>query len=472
VPSLISPKAASPKAPLHKVLSAHTWRVTSLVVGVLMIIFASAFAYFTQSRSSVYRDWVVHTYETREQIHALHATLNGVRSAALLGMLTQDTQQIDQFNAQVSQLGRITARLKSMTTDNPDQQERLAVLTMPIEKQVAVLKELVNRPELFPPASPQLANALASESALETQDEDIIDKFDARESVLLQQRLGRWNVLYGRSLVALAALFATAIFLVIYNFRLLVSELNWRREREDLDRQNLESYRALSARILELQDNERRRIARDLHDSVGQFLSGMKLNLGQLRRKTAASPDAPALLTDTLDLADRAIGEVRTISHLLHPPLLDELGLESAARWYLEGFAKRSGIKVVITIAGLEERLPREVELALFRVLQESLTNVHRHAHASQVLIDVNCAEDRVILVVNDNGRGVPPDVLRGFRDGLAGGIGLAGMRERLAELNGVLDVDSSGQGTVVRATLPSLVCTPQQVQSVAIFNS
>jgi signal transduction histidine kinase len=461
-----------PKAPLHKVFSTHSWRVTSLLIGVVMIIFASAFAYFTQSRSSVYRDWVVHTYETREEIHALHATLNGVRSAALLAMLTQGPEQIAQFNTQVTQLGRITAQLKSMTTDNPDQQDRLAALTMPIEKQVAVLKELVNRPELFPPASPELANALASESALETQDEDIIDKFEAQESVLLQMRLGRWNVLYGRSLVALAALFATAIFLVIYNFRLVISELNWRREREELDRQNLESYRALSARILELQDNERRRIARDLHDSIGQFLSGMKLNLGQLRRKTSASPEAPALLTDTLDLADRAIGEVRTLSHLLHPPLLDELGFESAARWYLEGFAKRSGIKVVITIAGLEERLPREVELALFRVLQESLTNVHRHAQASEVLIDVNCSEDRVVLVVTDNGRGIPPEVLRSFRDGLAGGIGLAGMRERLAELSGILDVDSSAQGTTVRATLPTFLSAPTESHSVTIFNS
>src|SRR5579871_6866904 len=464
VPSPVLPKLSS-----QNVFSAHTWRVTSLIVGVLMIIFASAFAYFTQLRAGVYRDWVVHTYETREEIHALHATLNGVRSAALLAMLSQQPDHLAQFNNLVSQLGRINSRLKSMTTDNPDQQERLAALTMPIEKQVAVLKELANRPDRFPPASPELASALANETSLETQDEDIIDKFEAGESVLLQQRLARWNVLYGRSLVALAALFATAIFLVIYNFRLLVSELNWRREREELDRQNLESYRALSARILELQDNERRRIARDLHDSVGQFLSGMKLNLGQLRRKTSASPDAPALLTDTLDLADRAIGEVRTLSHLLHPPLLDELGFESAARWYVEGFSKRSGIKVVIELSGLEERLPREVELALFRVLQEALTNVHRHAQADEVLIDVTCSEDRVVLVVSDNGRGIPADILRGFRDGLAGGIGLAGMRERLAELHGVLDVDASGQGTTVRATLPTILSTSEEGHSVTI---
>jgi len=213
----------------------------------------------------------------------------------------------------------------------------------------------------------------------------------------------------------------------------------------------------LSARILELQDVERRRIARELHDSVGQFLAGLKLNLGQLRRRDSSSnPHNQPLWAETIELTDRAIGEVRTISHLLHPPLLDELGFHSAARWYTEGFAKRSNIAVNLRFADYNGRLPREVELALFRVLQESLTNVHRHSQATHVHIEVQPSEGSVVLIVSDDGLGLNSETLRRFQEGGAGGIGLGGMRERIAELGGALEVQSGPAGTEIRATLPT----------------
>jgi two-component system, NarL family, sensor kinase len=149
----------------------------------------------------------------------------------------------------------------------------------------------------------------------------------------------------------------------------------------------------------------------------------------------------------------------------LHPPLLDELGLHSAARWYAEGFAKRSGIQVELHLTDIVERLPKEIELALFRVLQESLTNIHRHANASQVDISVDCTDDDVILCINDNGQGIQRRILDRFRGGEAGGIGLAGMRERLAELGGALEVDSNSNGTQVRATLPTRECDPKSAE-------
>jgi len=202
---------------------------------------------------------------------------------------------------------------------------------------------------------------------------------------------------------------------------------------------------------------ERRKIARELHDSVGQFLAGLKLNLSRLqRRELEPSPQNRSLLTESIDLTEKAITEVRTISHLLHPPLLDELGFHSAARWYVEGFAKRSGIQVELNMAEIVERMPREVELALFRVLQESLTNVHRHANASRVDIEVKCVPDEVLLAVRDNGKGISRTVLENFRARQAGGIGLAGMRERLAELGGRLELESGPNGTRVRAILPA----------------
>ena len=154
--------------------------------------------------------------------------------------------------------------------------------------------------------------------------------------------------------------------------------------------------------------------------------------------------------------------EVRTISHLLHPPLLDEVGLESATRWYADGFAKRCALKVSLHLDPISNRLPKEVELALFRVLQESLTNVHRHASAKSIEIVLTCADGQVVLCVIDDGKGISPEVVTRFRSGLASGVGLAGMRERLAELDGTLEVERRSRGTVVRATIPVAECVTE----------
>jgi two-component system NarL family sensor kinase len=280
------------------------------------------------------------------------------------------------------------------------------------------------------------------------------------------------DVLFRRNIITLGAAFAIAVILLVYNFRLLLAEIARREETERTEKQNAESYRSLSARILELQDVERRRIARELHDSVGQYLTGLKLNLGQLQAgKWLTSSDNPALLSETMDLTDRAIGEVRTISHLLHPPLLDELGFDSAARWYVEGFSKRSGIEVRLHVGDIAERLPKEIELALFRVLQEALTNVHRHANARSVQVEITCTNHEAILVVQDDGKGIAREELERFRSGLAAGIGLAGMRERLAELGGTLEMHSEGSGSILRATLPTAACHSRSATSVSAFS-
>lgn len=285
------------------------------------------------------------------------------------------------------------------------------------------------------------------------------------EETLLQGRLKTWDRLFVRMIITSIGSFSLALLLLLYNFRLLFREVERGKAQELIEKNNAESYRMLSGRILELQDVERRKIARELHDSVGQFLAGLKINLARLHRREAVpGVESHPLLLESIELTDRAIGEVRTISHLLHPPLLDELGLYSAARWYTEGFAKRSGIQVELNLAEIVDRLPKEIELALFRVLQESLTNVHRHAKATRVTIDIQCTDDDVILFVCDDGRGIKPDALLRFRAGQAGGIGLAGMRERLAELGGTLEVVSSPEGTQIRATVPTNECDPTDV--------
>jgi two-component system NarL family sensor kinase len=184
------------------------------------------------------------------------------------------------------------------------------------------------------------------------------------------------------------------------------------------------------------------------------------------------SPGNMKFLNDTVDLTERSLVEVRTISHLLHPPLLDEMGLESAARWYVDGFAKRSGLKVNLQLVRIVNRFPKEVELALFRVLQESLTNVHRHANATSIDIALTCQRGSVTLAVQDDGDGISRDILKRYRSGLASGVGLAGMRERLAELHGVLEVEArSSRGTVVKATIPAADCRlqPDPVQTTPV---
>jgi PAS domain S-box-containing protein len=217
-----------------------------------------------------------------------------------------------------------------------------------------------------------------------------------------------------------------------------------------------ESLHKLSSRLLEIRDDEQRRIARELHDSLGQYHVRLKLSLDILKQNTLDSDDQAELLAESTQLLDRCIAETRTISYLLHPPLLDEAGFVSAARWYVNGFAQRSGIIVNLDLQPDLGRLPERVEMALFRVLQESLTNVHRHARAATVDIRVQRKIDRVAMEIRDYGLGIPPEQLGRFQEpGSMGSVGVAGMRERVHELSGQLEIESDRSGTAVRVTIP-----------------
>jgi len=224
-------------------------------------------------------------------------------------------------------------------------------------------------------------------------------------------------------------------------------------ELESLVEQRTSALRQLSARLLHIQDEERRRIARELHDSLGQYLTAAKINLDMLLGGAENTAD---MLAESRDLIQEALSETRTLSHLLHPPLLDEAGFESAARWYLDGFAKRSGIAVELDIAADLDRLPSSIEIALFRVLQESLTNVHRHSGSDSVQISLRRTTSDVELSVADHGRGLPAGVLQRFEStGTNTGVGLAGMRERVKELGGAMHIRSGVDGTVLMIKIP-----------------
>ena len=227
-------------------------------------------------------------------------------------------------------------------------------------------------------------------------------------------------------------------------------------ELETLTAERTAELQKLTQRLLKVQDDERRRLARDLHDSTGQTLAALKISASLLQESCKETPAALAFVSDVVQLADQAIEEIRTMSYLLHPPLLDEVGFACAAEWYIEGFAKRSGINVRADIGNSRERLPQSVEIALFRVLQESLTNIHRHSGASDASVHFQHEVDAVVLEIRDFGKGIPEERLR-LLDGVTAetGVGLAGMRERLHELNGTLEIESDAHGTSMRATVP-----------------
>jgi signal transduction histidine kinase len=221
---------------------------------------------------------------------------------------------------------------------------------------------------------------------------------------------------------------------------------------ESLVEQRTLALRRLSVKLLRVQDEERRRIARELHDSLGQDLTAAKISLDMLAQDSATKS---VHLRDAQQLVDRSIADTRTLSHLLHPPLLDEAGLASAAKWYVEGFGKRSGIATKLDLPEHVHRLPRRTETALFRILQEALTNVHRHSGSRAVEVSVTADESKVMLIVKDFGMGVPREVLDRFWKTGNVGVGLAGIRERLKELGGTLEIESNLDGTLLRATIP-----------------
>jgi len=217
-----------------------------------------------------------------------------------------------------------------------------------------------------------------------------------------------------------------------------------------------ESLRLLSGRLLHLQDQERRRIARELHDSAGQLLAALSMNLSLVGAEPGdIAPRAAKALQESVGLVQELSRELRTISHLLHPPLLDEVGLASGLRSYLDGFTERSKIRVDLELPGDLGRLQQDLETAIFRIVQECLTNIHRHSESPVARIRISRSDGQVCLEVEDEGKGIPQEKRVGMDSGGTPGVGIRGMRERLRQLGGTLEIKSHGRGTVVVARLP-----------------
>jgi PAS domain S-box-containing protein len=218
-----------------------------------------------------------------------------------------------------------------------------------------------------------------------------------------------------------------------------------------------EELHRLSAHLLDLQDEERRRIARQLHDVTAQNLFAISINLASLRESNLLPPrKLTVTLAECQSLCEQSLQEIRTLSYLLHPPMLDQAGLVSALQWYIDGFAKRSGIDVGLVVTQEIGRLPREMETDLFRVVQEGLANIHRHSGSSTATVRLEKKATQLTLQIIDQGHGMPERAVTAVLNRVESlGVGLAGMRQRLRQLGGWLKIDSDHQGTTVTATVP-----------------
>jgi PAS domain S-box-containing protein len=215
-----------------------------------------------------------------------------------------------------------------------------------------------------------------------------------------------------------------------------------------------ETLHELSARLLQARDEEGRRLARELHDSVGQLLIAVGMNISTVRSQIHKLDEAGArAVTENASLVAQISDEIRTISHLFHPPLLDEAGLASALGWYVDAISERSKIRVEIKVPS-ELRLPTDMEIAVFRIVQECLTNIHRHSGSKTASISIQQEADHIRVVAQDVGKGIPEHQLRLISDGQSG-VGFRGMRERIRYFGGDLKIQSGETGTAITATLP-----------------
>jgi signal transduction histidine kinase len=237
---------------------------------------------------------------------------------------------------------------------------------------------------------------------------------------------------------------------------------------------NEEELREFSRRLYQSQDEERRRIARELHDSTGQELAVLEMNLSMIKgRIPAPSSEIDKILSQSISLARSISGELRTLSYLLHPPMLDESGLNAAIRSYVGGINQRNGLHVEVEIPRDLCRLSEEAELAIFRIVQASLTNVHLHSGASEANVKIEQKSDGIIVAVSDKGRGIPEGVLDHTSRTRTVGIGITGMRERVKQLGGRLEIETSRSGTRVTATIPNRhfrALTPADEPQVACY--
>jgi signal transduction histidine kinase len=425
-----------------------------LVFATIALVLIAVVSFSATARFADSEKWVSHTHQVETVIARIRSNLFSSQDALIAESVTGDPSFHSLYTQSEADLAHDVSRVRELTSDNPSQQSRLDSLEALIKSRDASLLNF--------------GSAASSSSSLATQNQDneherftagraptakalaVLDDMLTEERRLLALRNAASASTYLHARMALAAVYAVVVIVLFVYLRGLVLELR-NRERAE------ESVRHLSGRLLQLQDAERRKIARELHDSFGQTFAALKMNLDQVASANrSGSCRADELLADCDELLEKCMIEARTLSHLLHPPLLDELGFVSAAKSYIEGYSARCQVQVNVDLPQDLGRMPDEIELTLFRALQECLTNIHRHSGSPTVDIRLERRADGVNLTVRDYGKGIPADRLKGFANSTgAVGVGLAGMRERVRQLKGNLSIRAMHPGTLVTVVLP-----------------
>ena len=417
----------------------------TLAASLIFLLLSSGAAYLAFSRLNTSDEWVHHTQDVQSALAEYSMTTARAGRARTEFIDSGDPALIVRIAEEVAELRRLVASVERLTADNPRQQSNVDKLKQLTERRISLMDDSIELKRSGKSSVGAQTAFTRQTLALAEETDAVLQLMYGAETQLMRERRARVRSSATTAVTVLLVSMFLSLVLFLIHHQLLTDQVRARAQAEAMQR-------ALSARLLTLQDGERRKFARELHDSVGQHLAALKMALSILQKKSPVD----ALLADSLAMVDEAIGETRTISHLLHPPLLDEAGFASAAQWFVEGFGKRSGIETRLGVGEVGGRLSESIELVLFRVLQESLTNVHRHSGATHAEAILSKSGNKVILRVKDNGRGVPHDLLESIRiDGTGSGVGLAGMKERVRETGGELEILSTAGGTEILASVP-----------------
>jgi signal transduction histidine kinase len=415
-------------------------KISPFAIALLLLCLSGIAATVTIVRLHSSEAQVNHTYTVEVSIGDVESALADVGRNRVAYISGGTAESLEKFRASTLRVAPALARIRQLTIDNPAQQSLCGLLETNANQRIAYSAESVDlklRGETDPAKQFQITSDVAR-AAFETA--AISFQMRQNEDRLLESRSHLSRFLFTATLWILVAMFSTSAFMFWVHYRLLNRELRHRRTAEN-------HLRRLSGDLMRVQDDERKKFARELHDGLGQNMVAAKMAADLLLKHHPDDPQFRELST----LLDESLLQTRTISYLLHPPLLEELGLVFAAKWLIEGYTRRTGVEVSVQIPAQLERLPRNIELALFRILQEALTNIHMHSKSKKAEVLIQITPQEVMLLVRDFGKGIPAETLSNFEvNGTHVGVGLAGMRERIQELGGKLKVRSDSTGTEI----------------------
>lgn len=397
--------------------------------------------------------WVRHTYNAQLLLSEIMFDVNKTGRERQTYLETGDAQILRNLERVHDGIVAKLGQLKRMVQDNADQVRNCERLEQVVQGRFETFEaslQLFQSGESTPERQNHYTQDLIGWSR---QTFAIASEINEGESSLLNVRSLTTRSVFSWAIVMAAFSYLLSLYVLWEHYRGLTRELQQRRLAE-------QNALKLSSQLLSAQDQERRKIARDLHDGLGQVLVAAKMGVDSLLHR----PEDQQKVVEVSELLAEAVSSTRSISHLLHPPLVDELGFVPAARGYLEGFSKRTGVQVHMELAEPEERLPRDLELVMFRILQEALTNIQRHSKSTKAEVQFRVDRREATLKIRDFGVGLPPEMLRAT--GSTVGVGLAGMKERVREYNGQFAILSDGNGTLLAVTVPLADCAAEPSRS------